>query len=120
MGSFTQYIYVPSGKTYVFDGTDATNNIVTNQQMINLAYNIVDNAFTKNTANTFGKRKIGIAMYLDAMTGKVVEVTFDFLAIVPYARMPISIYRDIELKLKEQISFTTTNVGKQLNYIMLS
>ena len=23
MGSFTHYIYVPSGKTYVFDGTDA-------------------------------------------------------------------------------------------------
>ena len=113
-------VYTSSGKTYVFDGTDDTNNIVPNQQMVNLAYNIVDNAFTKNTANTFGNRKIGIAMYLDALTGKVIEVTFDFLAIDPYARIPISVYRDIELKLKEQISFTTTDVGKQLNYIMLS
>lgn len=59
-------------------------------------------------------------MYLDAVTGKVLEVRFQFTTFNPFARVPISFYRNIELELKEQISFVTTDVGKQLNYIMLS
>ena len=116
----TDNIYKATGKVYFYDGTEETNNIVDDQQMINLAYSIIDNAFTRSTANQFESYVLGIVMYLDSNTGKVSEVSFRFSPFVPYARIPISVYRDIELKLKEQISFTTTDVGKQLNYIMLS
>lgn len=45
---------------------------------------------------------------------------FDFLTTDPYSTIPISVFRKIETEFKEKISFTTTEIGKQLNYIMLS
>ncbi|MBQ8521765.1 MAG: DUF5043 domain-containing protein [Bacteroides sp.] len=118
--TYANNVYKSTGETYFYDGTERTNNIVDNQEMVDLAYSIVNNAFTREMANEFGTEKLQIAMYLDAVTGKVVEVGFQFTTFNPYARVPISYYRDIELKLKEQISLVTTDVGKQLNYIMLS
>ncbi|MCS2440438.1 DUF5043 domain-containing protein [Bacteroides uniformis] len=34
--------------------------------------------------------------------------------------MPLHVYREIEVKLKEQIHFKPIEEGKQLNYIMLA
>ena len=48
------------------------------------------------------------------------EVNFNFTTFSPYARVPLHAYREIEVKLKEQIHFKPGEVGKQLNYIMLS
>ena len=59
-------------------------------------------------------------MFLDPETGKVAEVRFNFATFSPYAKVPLSVYRNIEVQLKENISYTPTTVGKQLNYIMLS
>lgn len=118
--TYANNVYKSTGETYTYDGTERTNNIVDNQEMVDLAYSIVNNAFTREMANEFGTRILGIKMYLDATTGKVLEVRFRSSLYGPYARVPISFYRDIELKLKEQISFVTTDVGKQLNYIILS
>ena len=39
--------------------------------------------------------------YEDSDTGKVIEVDFDFLSTEPFATIPISVYRKIELELKK-------------------
>ena len=36
------------------------------------------------------------------------------------AKVPLHVYREIEVKLKEQIHFKPIEEGKQLNYIMLA
>ena len=118
--TYAKNVYKSTGETYSYDGTERTNNIVDNPKMENLVHSIINDGFTREMANEFGTEEVHIAMYLDALTGKVLEVKFSFTIFNPFARVPISFYRDIELKLKEQISFVTTDVGKQLNYIILS
>ncbi|MCG0885682.1 hypothetical protein IMAU10574_03093 [Lactiplantibacillus plantarum] len=59
-------------------------------------------------------------MLLSPDTGKVIEVYFNFTTFNPYARVPLYVYREIEVKLKEQIQYKPGEVGKQLNHIMLS
>ena len=76
--------------------------------------------FTKAMADELGKREFTITMLLSPDTGKVMEVNFNFTTFSPYARVPLHVYREIEVKLKEQIHFKPGEVGKQLNYIMLS
>jgi hypothetical protein len=91
-----------------------------NSSMSKQADFIVDEAFTKAMADELGKREFTITMLLSPDTGKVMEVNFNFTTFSPYARVPLHVYREIEVKLKEQIHFKPGEVGKQLNYIMLS
>ena len=81
---------------------------------------IVDQAFTKAMADEIGKDELSITMLLSPDTGKVIEVYFNFTTFNPYARVPLYVYREIEVKLKEQIQYKPGEVGKQLNHIMLS
>ena len=64
--------------------------------------------------------KLNVVMYLNPQTGKVAEVSFWFISSDPFSTIPISTYRDIEMKLKNQISYKPSEIGKQLNFIMLS
>lgn len=57
-------------------------------------------------------------MYIDSNTGKAIEVDFTFLASDPFATIPISVYREIEVELKKNIWFTTTAEGKNMNYLV--
>ena len=57
-------------------------------------------------------------MYIDSSTGKVIEVDFDFLSIDPFATIPISVYRKIEVELKQNIWFIPTAEGKRMNYLV--
>ena len=60
-----------------------------------------------------------ISMYIDSETGEIVDVRFQFLSIDPYAKVPVSTYRKIEVELKRQIRFTPTEDGRKRNYIFL-
>ncbi|MDR1414944.1 MAG: DUF5043 domain-containing protein, partial [Odoribacteraceae bacterium] len=64
--------------------------------------------------------RYGIQMMIDTDTGKVTEVVFFFSARSPYARILPSTYREIERRLKTEIWFTITDVGKQLNFASLT
>ena len=115
-----RHVYKSTGKMYGFDGkSPSIKTFIEDSRMMNKAYSIIDNAFTRSTASLFGNRKFNIIMRLDSETGKVIDVEFNFTSFSIYARVPITIYRDIEVKLKEEISFTTTAVGKQLNYVLI-
>lgn len=60
-----------------------------------------------------------VTMYIDPDNGSVAEVEFNFLHSDPFATIPVSVYRKIELALKKEIRFVPTEEGKRRNYILV-
>ena len=60
---------------------------------------------------------LGIVLHINPNSGKIDGVIFNFLNDQPFATIPISTYRKIELKLKETMIYTPTSYGKRQNYI---
>ena len=120
--TYENQVYKNTGKYYAPSISEERklNPIVDDAEMTRKTLNIVDNAFTQFMATQMGKKRFVITMFLDPETGKVVEVLFNFTTFSPYAKVPLSVYRNIEVQLKKNISYTPTAVGRQLNYIMLS
>ena len=91
-----------------------------NEDIYKKAWNIVNDAFTREEARLFDNEGLIFTLCIDSETGKVREVYFEFLSISSYAQFPVERYREIEMKLKTEIQFTPSEIGKQLNYIMMS
>ena len=117
--TYENIVYKATGKVFSCSFTES-RVIVSNIEMGRKARKIVDQAFTKSMADELGKREFTITMLLSPDTGKVMEVNFNFTTFNPYARVPLHVYREIEVKLKEQIHYEPGELGKQLNYIMLA
>lgn len=117
--TYEDIVYKETGKIFSC-GWSERGVINSDKEMNGRSTAIVDNAFTKSMAKSFGKQKFMITMLVSPETGRVIEVSFNFTTFSPYARVPVSIYRDIEVKLKEQMHFTVGEVGKKLNVIMLA
>jgi hypothetical protein len=79
---------------------------------------ILNNAF-KVTRMGSGNL-IGVTMYISPETGKVIEVDFNFDKNKEFGTIPVSVYREVELELKNNVWFTPTAEGKKLNYLMRS
>ena len=116
--TYKDIVYKATEKAYI--GSWNSKVVEYDSFMSKQADRIVDEAFTKAMADEIGKDELSITMLLSPDTGKVIEVYFNFTTFNPYARVPLYVYREIEVKLKEQIHFKPGEVGKQLNYIMLS
>lgn len=82
-------------------------------------YSIVRNAFSEEEKQRLKGQRLTISLYIHPDTGKVVDVAFSFSNRENFATIPISVYRKIELELKENIWFVPTEHGKQFNYILL-
>ena len=79
--------------------------------------NIVKAAFTAAQKQTITDEELYIDMYINTETGKIDDVCFSFLNNKPYAYIPVSVYRNIELAIKENIQFVLTDEGRKLNFI---
>lgn len=90
------------------------------EAMCKKAWYIVNDAFTREEARIFNNEGLIFTLCLDSETGKVREVYFEFLTMTPYAQFPVERYREIEMKLKTEVQFVPSEIGKQLNYIMMS
>ena len=117
--TYKDIVYKATGKIYIGSWNEK-KVIEYDSFMSKQADRIVDEAFTKAMADEIGKDELSITMLLSPDTGKVIEVYFNFTTFNPYARVPLYVYREIEVKLKEQIQYKPGEVGKQLNHIMLS
>lgn len=82
-------------------------------------YSIVRNAFSEEEKQRLKGQRLTTSLYIHPDTGKVVDVAFSFSNRENFATIPISVYRKIELELKENIWFVPTEHGKQFNYILL-
>ncbi len=79
---------------------------------------IVNNAFSVTEKLRMKGHGLTTSMYISPKTGKIIEVDFNFTSFSPYATVPVSVYRKIELELKKNIWFTPTAEGKKLNYLI--
>ena len=113
-------VYKATGK-YFDSNWGKINPIVNDYNMNQKVLDIIDNAFTKEFATSLkDHERLTVTLFLNSDTGKVEEVCFWFTHFGPFATLPLSTYRNIELQLIRDISYTPTAIGKQLNYIMLS
>lgn len=117
---YEQNVFKDTGEYYDMETGHRPVSVIENPTMESKSFKIVDEAFSEEVAKQFGEQYLGISLYLDPMTGKVNEVVFSFMTFSLYPRIPISVYRDIELKLKKEISLVPTEIGKKLNYILVS
>lgn len=83
--------------------------------------NAVMDAFTLQQRRQIGHYKLGIQAYIDPLTGRIVEVEFQFLDCSPFVEFSPQIYRRIEMALlSDDIgTFTVTDAGRKLNYLIL-
>ena len=58
-----------------------------------------------------------IDFYINPETGNMDDVCFTFHRTSGYVNIPISVFREIELKIKERLNFVVTEEGKKINYI---
>ena len=79
--------------------------------------NIVKAAFTAAQKQTITNQDITLTMYINTDTGKIDDVCFRFLNNEPYAYIPVSVYRNIELAIKENVQEVLTDEGRKLNFI---
>ena len=82
-------------------------------------YTIVRDAFSAAEKQRVKGRELTITMVINSSTGKVDEVYFQFVTFDPYATIPVSVFRQIEVEIKKNIWYTPTSEGKKLNYILL-
>ena len=82
-----------------------------------LSYAIVNNAFSPAEKIRINGKSFGIEMIIHPITGVVMEVHFTFTSVSPYATIPVSVYRTIELQLKSQIWFIPNAEGNRKNYL---
>jgi hypothetical protein len=81
---------------------------------------IVDKAFSAEERKRVAGKELVVTQLIDSSTGKVIEVYFNFIYTAPFATIPVSTYRKIELELKEKVWFTPTADGKRMKFIMNS
>lgn len=70
----------------------------------------------KKQIKNIGKKCI-IDFYINSETGRVDDVRFSFDELSYYINIPISVFRNIELKIKEKVHFVVTDEGEKISYI---
>lgn len=81
---------------------------------------IINNAFTLDQKLSVSEHPLCVSIYIDSTTGKLTEVDFIFRKKSPFSQIPLSVFREIEVKLKEEIYFTLTEAGRKRNYVFFS
>lgn len=87
-----------------------------------LLFQICNNIWIKAVLPYVSKEEANgavIEIYVDSNTGHIADVVFSFTSFSAVAKIPISVYRKIELDLKDKLKFSITNAGKNVNYIYL-
>lgn len=84
-------------------------------------YSILEESYSneeKEKIKRVGRKGIGfVELFINPETGKVDDVRFSFFRLSYYMYIPVSKFREIELKIKERLQFEVTDYGKQFNYI---
>lgn len=82
-----------------------------------MTMSIINGAFSRDQKLLVSDRKLGIAIYINSTTGRISDVRFVFLERGPFSKIPLSVFREIEVKLKEEVYFTLTEAGRNVNYV---
>ena len=110
--------YKSTGETFVMP--DAGIQLTTHASWLaneKKVENIVKAAFTAAQKQTITNEELKLVMYVNTEPGKIDDVCFRFLNNKPYAYIPVSVYRNIELAIKENVQEVLTDEGRKLNFI---
>jgi len=85
---------------------------------IPMVENIVWNALTPAERQRMGDRPLGVRLVVNqaATTPQPVEVKFLFSSTSPFATLPVSVYRQIELEILRQVRLMPTERGRMRNF----
>ncbi|MCE9236863.1 DUF5043 domain-containing protein [Bacteroides thetaiotaomicron] len=114
--TYTKWIFKDTGKEprIPYNINDVIDDTWTKPK----CFSIVNNAFSVAEKERTKGNELDVCIYIDSETGKVTEIDFYFTTVSPFATIPVSVYRKIELELKKNIWFTTTAEGKRMNYLV--
>jgi len=94
---------------------DFSSSSITRAQTIAL----IDALFTSQQKTALRGKFMSITVRFNPSTGKIADVYFTFLRKDPFVNIPVEIYRNIELALKERLTIAPTTEGRRLNYIQM-
>ena len=89
------------GSTKIPEGTMLYTSLsVTNDELMAL----VADQFSDEQKSMLAKHKLIIELRVDPQTGRVADVIFSFFnaPVIPFTRIPVDVYRRVELALKEK------------------
>ena len=58
-----------------------------------------------------------LALYANSETGVIENVDFEFVKSDPYATASVSVYRKVEVGIKQKLRLVLTAEGRKLNYL---
>lgn len=117
--TYVEMLINKSGELY-FPSLDTPDTFENDTWTKAKCYSIVNNAFSTAEKQRLKGQELSITLYISPDTGKIMEVNFNFITVNPFASIPVSVYRNIEMQLKKDIWFTPTAEGKKLNYLFLN
>lgn len=97
-----------------------TKTIFNDADMFRIIRSVINKAFTAEQIEMVKEDRFTIVMSLNSETGKLEEAYFHLYYRSPYAKIPVSVYRKIELELKAKVKFKPTEEGRVLDYIYLA
>lgn len=115
---YADQVYRDTGKHFTLDEETPDVAETVTDDFICMCKSIINSAFSKEQKERVKGHTIIISMYINSETGKINEVSFEFMSVGPYATIPISVYSKIEIGIKQKLSFKPTAEGKKLNYIL--
>ena len=113
--------YRTSGEIFVYPEGSGIELCEYNRVTETKIRNIVNSSFSGITItqpqNSAQRKTFNITFYINSGTGKVDELEFDFVNFGPYAKVPVEVFRQIELDIKQNIQFEVPDYGKELDFI---
>ena len=93
--------------------------VITKEIMANL-HKIVDEAFSREQVESLNEEMLRISLNISSSSGEITDIYFNYLAFHKYAQIPIEVYRNIEMRMKNEVVFQLTDLGHRLNYCLLT
>ena len=82
-------------------------------------YDIVDFGFSKEQALSVFPQKFDIVLNISSTDGTITDVYFWYKNKSKYIDVPLDVFRQLELALKNQVVFELTEEGRKMNYVYL-
>ena len=92
-------------------------NFVDDSQLWGKCLSILNESFSEEERTRVQGCKFIITLRVDTNTGIIRDVEYRFPAVSMLATVPVSVYQEMEIKLKKEIVFSITEKGKRFNYI---
>ena len=85
-----------------------------------LLHGIVDEGFTQEQVEMIDNKRLIILIDISSTDGSITDVYFTFFKDTYYAQLPIEVFREMELRFKNEIKFNLTEEGKKMTHYSMA